>query len=341
MIRSYEMQQKIKVLADKLKDYKAKDYLNPKEENIDQWVSQFSSQNQETILDEMINLADKLYLTEQEVDDFLANLVRSEELVGDDPTSFWQNVSLLNIQEKGNSQNEMVQKFASFIKQQLGVNVAINCIDKPRFIYVDDFLFSGSKLFHDIKDEFTHDTSCNIDIIYVGYHTAGQYYYNNQLEKQFPNINFKYWRMVELENRVHCINQSCVLWPTENLATNPNIQNFLGQNHHQKYRDPSNGEAGYRCINQSDLFTSENNRQILEEEFTLVGLEIINRGSQMDWDMSSWKPLGFSSFNNLGFGSMIVSYRNCPNNAPLCLWWGNWSSGSIWYPLFQRSTYSS
>jgi len=331
------MQQKIQILADKLKDYRAKDFFNPKEENIYQWLSQFSSQNQEIILDEMINLADKLYLTEKKVDDFLKDLVLNEELVGSDPTSFWQNVSLLNIQKNGNSQNEMAQKLACFIKSELGVNVAINCTDKYHFIYVDDFLFSGYRLYSDIIKEFLNDTSCKIDIIYIGYFTAGQYYYSQKLEREFPNIDFKFWRMIELENKVYYINQSCVLWPTENLASNPDVQMFLGQNHRQEFRVPSQGNSGYGCLDQSSLFTSERNRQILEEEFTLAGLKIINKLT----NKGKWKPLGFSSFNNLGFGSMIVSYRNCPNNAPLCLWWGDWDNNPIWYPLFQRTTYSS
>jgi hypothetical protein len=35
----------------------------------------------------------------------------------------------------------------------------------------------------------------------------------------------------------------------------------------------------------------------------------------------------------LGFGSLIVTYRNCPNNAPLALWVDH-----PWYPLFPRTT---
>ena len=55
------------------------------------------------------------------------------------------------------------------------------------------------------------------------------------------------------------------------------------------------------------------------------------------------RPLGFSSFG-VGFGSTIVTYRNCPNNAPLALWWGDPNAHhnhpfSRWYPLLQRRTY--
>ena len=45
------------------------------------------------------------------------------------------------------------------------------------------------------------------------------------------------------------------------------------------------------------------------------------------------RPLGNMVLDTLGFGSMIVTFRNCPNNAPLALW-----TGDPWYPLFQRTT---
>lgn len=37
----------------------------------------------------------------------------------------------------------------------------------------------------------------------------------------------------------------------------------------------------------------------------------------------------------LGFGSLIVTFSNCPNNAPLAFW-----VDSPWYPLFPRATNS-
>ena len=47
------------------------------------------------------------------------------------------------------------------------------------------------------------------------------------------------------------------------------------------------------------------------------------------------RPLGNSLLETLGFGSLIVTFRNCPNNAPLPLWVGN-----PWHPLFPRTTNS-
>jgi hypothetical protein len=48
---------------------------------------------------------------------------------------------------------------------------------------------------------------------------------------------------------------------------------------------------------------------------------------------NSERPLGHMTLVTLGFGSLIVTYRNCPNNAPLALWVDH-----PWYPLFPRTT---
>jgi hypothetical protein len=47
------------------------------------------------------------------------------------------------------------------------------------------------------------------------------------------------------------------------------------------------------------------------------------------------RPLGNMLLETLGFGSLIVTFRNCPNNAPLALW-----AGDPWHPLFPRTTNS-
>lgn len=331
------MTEKIKQLAKLLKDYRADEFLNSKEANISKWLSQFTPTNQETILDEMINIANKLYLTKDEVDSFLKGLVSNKKLTNDNPSTFWLNVSLLDIQQNGKSQSEMVEQFKNIIFDELGINVAINDNTKTSFIYIDDFLFTGNKLYQDIKSCFkdVKDKKYRVDIIYVGYYKQGQYYYSQKLKKELTNIDFHFWRMIELENNTNCQNQSYILWPTEDITAYPNVQKFL-----KRYEDKPQPiyryiaqEKGYYCSDEV-IFTSEANRQILEIEFTLAGLNIINKISS-----DYWKPLGFSPFNNLGFGSMVFSYRNCPNNAPLCLWWGDWDNNSVWYPLFQRKTY--
>ena len=67
----------------------------------------------------------------------------------------------------------------------------------------------------------------------------------------------------------------------------------------------------------------------------VAGIKIIN---QCNTDIP---PLGFSSFKGFGFGGNVYSYRNIPNNTPLCLWWGNPNNNGLgdWYPLMMRTVY--
>ena len=90
-----------------------------------------------------------------------------------------------------------------------------------------------------------------------------------------------------------------------------------------------------------DVFSSEEGRQLLERELLLAGVRIRSFCQNPKRVM---RPLGFCVFG-LGFGSLIVTFRNCPNNSPLALWWGDPDAGlssplSRWYPLLPRKTYS-
>lgn len=90
-------------------------------------------------------------------------------------------------------------------------------------------------------------------------------------------------------------------------------------------------------MGQNSIFIDEENRCILEEQFVKAGLRILNTIT----NKGSWKPLGLEGFDSYGFGSTIITYRNCPNIAPLALWWGDQTDSNSWYPLVPRIGYNS
>jgi len=78
------------------------------------------------------------------------------------------------------------------------------------------------------------------------------------------------------------------------------------------------------------LFSSDAAKILLEQEFLKAGVHI----RQICPNLSAvQRPLGHMTLETLGFGSLIVTYRNCPNNAPLAFW-----VDAPWYPLFPRTT---
>jgi len=330
------MEQLAEEMAEILKDYRQSKGLNPKKENILKWVAQFNEENRLIILEEMIHIFKQRYLLENEVDGFLKDLISNTNLTKNN-LNFWKEVSLLQIQRNGKSQETMNEKFKRIIKEEKNIDITINDLTKKHFIHLDDFLFTGNRLKTDLINWLkTVPKDCHLDIIYIGYYKNGQYHIKQELDKNNPNnIKIEFWRLLELENNPNCQNVSEVLWPNEKFLTNQNVVKYLKTQGNYKLRD-INQKASLHCG--KSIFSSEKNREILEKEFTLAGLKI-NSSIHDKNKKKYWKPLGIHSFHGLGFGAMIFSYRNCPNNTPLAFWWGDWNNNNIWYPLFNRKTY--
>ena len=92
----------------------------------------------------------------------------------------------------------------------------------------------------------------------------------------------------------------------------------------------------------SKVFKTNEGRQVLENELVIAGIKINSFSSTASKVL---KPLGYSPFINFGFGAVMTTYRNCPNNCPLAFWWGSPKAKSShpfskWYPLLARKVYS-
>ena len=163
-------------------------------------------------------------------------------------------------------------------------------------------------------------------------HEFGEYATKKRLRDAAKSCNkeitFQIWRSLHLENRLAYRDDSDVLWP---VGLPPEAAGYDQGRFPLQPRTP-----GGKCT----LFSSEASRQLLESAFLSAGLRIRSFSQNPS---SSLRPLGFGPFG-VGFGSLIVTYRNCPNNAPLALWWGDPQAGpshpfSKWQPLVPRKTY--
>ena len=338
-ISNNELDENVMILANLFSDYRQKDGLNPTPEIIQKWILQFSKANREVILSEMVHIFRKMYISEQNIDNFLFGLVTNNNLTNSDPNNFWRNVSLLNIQKDGYSQDVMVHKFKETIYKQLNIDVAVNDYTKRHYIYVDDFIFSGKKLRTDLSTFLeVAPYNAKIDAIYIGCFSSGEYWLKNTWlkENNSKDIQLNIWKLIELENKNNCQNNSDVLFPTNSINCSEYVDKYIKEQGQCSIRDINQKPSIYCKGN--NIFSNEKNRQILEEEFTLAGLRI-NASIKDNSKKLFWKPLGLTSFSGLGFGAMTMTYRNCPNNTPLALWWGDWNNNSIWTPLFIRKTY--
>ncbi len=174
-----------------------------------------------------------------------------------------------------------------------------------------------------IKSNAPPDTT--VHIVTMGLHTGGNWYADQEIAKAAKaagkNIKLTWWRCLDIEDKKANTDKSDVLRPTviPNDAVTKAYIDSLG--YAPFLRKPGS-------VGNNKFFSSEEGRSLLEQEFLKIGAHIRTIAPNLGIYQ---RPLGNMVLKTPGFGSMTVTFRNCPNNAPLALW-----VGAPWYPLFAR-----
>ena len=297
-------------IASTIKDYRAGEIPEPTQDHVDQWIDQFDPEVQIPMLRELDYVFRQMYVSQSAMRQFL-----TDDVAGRFPCEFWQSTHILSIQKKGKSQSEIRELFGEILKEKYGHDIDSHESKYDHFIYLDDAIFTGDHVMGDLANiirEIPQETQLRIIVIAI--HSYAEY----NVRRRFSVSVQSKWRF---ENRQTWHNEEGGLEPTDVLR-------------------PS--EIGKRNQNErkSRFFSSVEGRQLLEREFLSAGEKIRGFAEKPDPNL---KPLGYNTFEP-GFGSLFVTYRNCPNNCPLPLWYGDPSYPPAhplgrWYPLFPRKTY--
>ena len=320
----------LKSLEGIVADYRAGEIKPPSEAHIKQWVEQFPEDVRDRLIAELVQVLGQTYIPKTRVQSFLAALVGNEKLTGGNPKTFWEGARLLNIQKRGSSQREMIAMFAVPLMSQLGLNTSESRKTPACYVYMDDGLFSGNHILGDLRDWLACDAPAEttVHVVVIALHRGGQYYARTALEKvaneKGKKITFSWWRIIELEDRRKYTNSSDVLRPTlipDDVVTKAYVASMQ---HPPVLRMARSGVGDLK------IFSSEEARSLLEQLFLTKGANIRTVCQQLN---QYQRPLGNMVLETLGFGSAIMTFRNCPNNAPLVFW-----AGAPWHPLFERKT---
>lgn len=312
-------------------DYREGDLAAPTPKHVERWVSQFDATVQLPVLREMDHVLKQTYFSRKRTRKFLAGLFQTKKLVGEDPCAFWKGVKFLDIQGGGASQKEMLALFSKVLEKQCGVGVADCGADPAAFVYLDDAIFSGGRVSHDLADWIANDAPNDaiLHVIVIATHQSS-YYNRNKVDAAAKtsgkSIKITWWHAVDLEDRKKYTDSSDVLRPVS-IPVEADVQAYVNALRYP----PQLRNAGQ--VGALGIFSSDKGRQLLEQEFLKAGVRI--RGLCPNLNQYQ-RPLGNMILDAVGFGSLIVTFRNCPNNAPLALW-----VGDPWYPLFPRTTNSA
>jgi len=329
-------------IAEIISNYRDGEFGIYNSSHVKRWIDQFDKDEQQIVLLETLEILKRNYITQNNFIQFVNTLIDSNAVYKRKKDTYWKTVSLLDIQKNGNSQHELNRILAQIIQSRYSLPISQNA-NHNEFIYLDDFIFSGNRLFTDMQDWILDiaPQKCRVCIITIGWFTYGQWKTGENLKKlakkSGKEIEFSFFSYEEfrLENRRFKKDYSERFWPTNSIINLDGYDNWL-----QAY----NIKPEYRQVNteKNRIFSTER-REDYEKIIFKYGLKIVHFSSQ---NSSSIKPLGFSTFRDFGFGSTVFSFRNCPNNNPLVFWWGDPNAApshpfSKWYPLLQRKTYAS
>ncbi len=314
------------------------------------------------MLQEVDYVLERSYLSQSDVRTFLAQVIKElPRHAGKKPRNFWRSARLLDIQREGNSQKEIRKLFLDVLEENFDrldgddaddaasttptglEEILPNLIrfEHLNFVYLDDFLFSGDRIVDDLSGWIQNEAPphATVYIVVMAAHTYGKYRCGKKLKEQADlarllDLEFEFLHKREIENRRRYRDTSEVLWPAK-IPNDADLEAYMAE----EWRFPFEPrQPGGQLKN--NFFSSEERRQLLESEMLLAGMYIRTLSKN---PASRLRPLGYSPFG-LGFGSVFVTYRNCPNNAPLAFWWGDPKKSydhplSQWYPLLQRKTY--
>lgn len=296
--------------------------VNPRTpELIDAWLEQFPNSLQEPILEALTEILPKTYISRDVFKEFLEALAINKKISPGTPSEdYWKQVNLLSIQQGGNSQTDILSIFDEVLQETHGFSLTDTGSEEGDYIYLDDCVGTGSRVRSDICSWLETDTPNKMKLhIITPILYQGSWWIDRKIEETAKankkTLTIKKWRLddFEMENRRGYRNTSDVLWPTEI----PDISAV------QAYAKWLEGKGYPVTLRQqlekftSKIFKNEEQRNLLEQAF-------LTRGCQIRQECTSLpdhaRPLGYHNLDCFGFGSMFITYRNCPNNCPLALW---------------------
>ncbi|WP_156629648.1 phosphoribosyltransferase-like protein [Methylobacterium sp. Leaf85] len=315
-------------IASTIEDYRPELMRPPTPDHVERWINQFPQNVQLPILSEMNHALSKSYFPKKKVKKIIKAMIRFDGWVGADPVAFWRQVNFLNIQPRGHSQTELLTFFDQILREECGISTA-ECNRGNKFLYLDDGLFSGGRIGADLGSWITNTAPPNAELFIglIASHTQGRFFVERDLKSNIEasgkNITVKWGAYLKIENGLYKVNDSDVLRPTSQ-GLDEDVAAYVAS-----LGKPQTWRTG-ASVGPKEIFSSAQGREVLEQEFLKKGISI----RAMCGNLNEYqRPLGNTLMKTVGFGTLFVTYRNCPNNAPLVLW-----AGDPWYPLFLRKT---
>lgn len=328
-------------IANTLSDYRAGQIPPIDVAHVTRWIDQFPLPARAPMLQELDHIFQQTYFSKGDSLRWFTQLSTNPTFVGSSPSAFWVRVNVLNLQNGSRSQSDMNVLLRQSVATHCTAALGAAATPADPYLYLDDFIFTGNSAIASLSKWIVSSAApqrIELHIVVAATHAYGEYYVGTKLQKAAQQVGkvliLKTWRSRTFEDRKTYVDASEVFRPTRAAgAGDANVDAYVATLV-TKGRPPVLRSAG--AMPTTGFFSSPESRDVLEWELLRAGAAIRARCTS---PKPVLRPMGYSTLDTLGFGAAVASFRNCPNNAPLAIWWGSMDvpDGALgWYPLLPR-----
>lgn len=299
-------------IADTVADFRKGELGSMTQERVRAWIDQFEPHARVAILPELSYVLKHSYYSRTKVDNFIKDLTWEPFIQINNKNYAWDAVNFLQCPNNGGSQRAMLGLVNQRLRKKYCMSLQICGSTHGPFIYLDDLSFTGMRIKNDLADWIRNHapTRATVLIVLMAYYQDGYKLINRELQQVCRQAN----KTITIE------------WHPGTRQLN-NKTDVLKLDQHDQ-------SAG---LYSGGFFHSNSHRRVMTEHFLKVGQSILKHSPTLS-NKEHMHPLGNSVHDLQGLGTLLITYRNCPNSCPLALWAECDDAAAPWKPLFPRIT---
>jgi hypothetical protein len=306
-------------LATLVAEYQGGKYQASADARVKLWLTGFASALRTPIAEELAHVLGLAFLSHKQAVSSVRRWLKRPSEVSWGLVETWNDATFLSVQTAGGSQRALM-KLLDAEAAKLDQQPVSACTGSKLFVYVDDVSVHGMRLLKDLKPWIKNKAPRKGELLVL----LQRRRFGNQeyLNEQLMDCAFDAGKTMRVNWWVDLEFSSDDCYSPMALPDDPDLTHYLKDSGVSPQLRTSDGVGQY--------FSSEAGRELLEREFLLAGVRVLEANPNLS-PKKYMRPLGNTIWKGLGLGVPIVTWRNCPNSAPLCLW----AEGHV-PPLFPR-----
>jgi hypothetical protein len=313
------MDSHIEELAAFIDEYRGARVPNSRK-HVRSWLRGFDEP--ERVGDELVHVLRSTFLSREQAATELRDWLTNPKKLTKGLISSWDEATFLDIAERGGSQRDVLD----LLDEEAVANGEAPMRSRSGeglYVYADDVSAHGMRILNDLTPWIAHHAPAEFDLLIllerglIGQETYVTNELKNRARRSSKSARVRWWCNEQFA-RADCY------FPSE-IPDNEELSSWR--------EEMGVTQITLRTVKTTGrFFSSDDSRKVIESEFLIAGARILANNHYLN-PRKYMRPLGNTIWSSapLGLGVPIVTWRNCPNSAPLALW-----AEGIGVPLFPR-----